>query len=67
MKNLFFILILLISTSGNVFASKRAECLEAVSKGKAVMDINDMKIYSYKGKTYTFRDKSNRCFERALR
>ena len=52
---------------GNTFDNKRSECLNAVKNGKELMDINDMKVYSYKGKTYTFRDKSDRCFERALR
>ena len=67
MKNCLFILIFLVSISVNVHANKRTECLEAVNKGKEIMDVNDMKIYSYKGKTYTFRDKSDRCFERYLR
>ena len=67
MKNLFLYLTLMFFLIGNSFDSKRAECLNAVKKGKVVMDINDMKVYSYKGKTYTFRNKSDRCFERALR
>jgi hypothetical protein len=67
MKKLFLYLILITLLTGNVFANKRTECLRAVEKGKEIMNINDMKVYSYNGKTYTFRDKSNRCFERALR
>ena len=67
MRKLFLYLILITLLNGNVLANKRAECLRAVENGKEIMDINDMKIYSYNGKTYTFRDKSNRCFERALR
>ena len=34
---------------------------------KEIINVNGMKVYSYNGKTYTFRDKSNRCFERTLR
>jgi YHS domain-containing protein len=39
----------------------------AVENGKEIINVNGMKVYSYNGKTYTFRDKSNRCFERTLR
>ena len=56
-----------IFSISNVHANEREECLKAVENGKEIINVNDMKVYSYNGKTYTFRDKSNRCFERALR
>lgn len=64
---LFLILTLATVKSVPTYANEREECLRAVEKGKEIISINDMKVYSYNGKTYTFRDKSNRCFERALR
>jgi hypothetical protein len=67
MKNLFIFTTVLLFTISNVHANERAECLKAVENGKEIIDVNDMKVFSYNGKTYTFRDKSNRCFERALR
>jgi|TARA_B100000767_G_C19253192_1_gene324058 hypothetical protein len=67
MKNLLILITMLIFTISNVHANEREECLKAVENGKEIINVNDMKVYSYNGKTYTFRDKSNRCFERALR
>ena len=67
MKNLFLSILLIVLLTPNVHANKRAECLNAVENGKEIINVNDMKVYSYNGKTYTYRDKSNRCFERALR
>ena len=67
MKNLFLSILLIVLLTPNVHANKRAECLKAVENGKEIINVNDMKVYSYNGKTYTYRDKSNRCFERALR
>ncbi|MDC0070880.1 MAG: hypothetical protein ACJ0A2_02440 [Alphaproteobacteria bacterium] len=67
MKKIFLINIFLFLLSGNIYASERSECLIAVEKGREIINVNDMKVYSYNGKTYTYRDKSNRCFERTLR
>ena len=67
MKNISLITILLIFFTIDIYASERSECLVAVENGKEIINVNGMKVYSYNGKTYTFRDKSKRCFERTLR
>ena len=67
MKKIILISILLTFFAIDIYASERSECLAAVEKGKEIINVNGMKVYSYNGKTYTFRDKSNRCFERTLR
>tara|TARA_B110000003_G_C16154067_1_gene340865 strand:- start:39 stop:242 length:204 start_codon:yes stop_codon:yes gene_type:complete len=67
MNKIFLITILLTFFTTDIYASERSECLVAVEKGKEIINVNGMKVYSYNGKTYTFRDKSKRCFERTLR
>jgi hypothetical protein len=67
MKKIFLIIIPLTFLNIDIYANERSECLVAVEKGKEIINVNGMKVYSYNGKTYTFRDKSKRCFERTLR
>ena len=67
MSKIFLITILLTFFTTDIYASERSECLVAVEKGKEIINVNGMKVYSYNGKTYTFRDKSKRFFERTLR
>ena len=67
MSKIFLITILLTFFTTDIYASERSECLVAVEKGKEIINVNGMKVYSYNGKTYTFRDKSKRSFERTLR
>ena len=47
MKKIFLINIFLFLLSGNIYANERSECLIAVEKGREIINVNDMKVYSY--------------------
>ena len=53
MSKIFLITILLTFFTTDIYASERSECLVAVEKGKEIINVNGMKVYSYNGKTYT--------------
>ncbi|MBT4909826.1 MAG: hypothetical protein HON61_00250, partial [Alphaproteobacteria bacterium] len=46
MIKIFLITILLTFFTTDIYSSERSECLVAVEKGKEIINVNGMKVYS---------------------
>ena len=46
MSKIFLVTILLTFFTTDIHASERSECLVAVEKGKEIINVNGMKVYS---------------------